>query len=108
MSAERILQEKLAASQAAARRQRPSAPDGSVAILAETTVVSVYPTTAGVFYACTPLLVDGPEIEGASASFTSSGDRTFYALNLGTGIPPVGTRIIAHACAGRWTFRFDG
>ena len=108
MSEERILREKLEASRAAARRQVPFAEEGSVAILAQTTVVSVYPTTAGAFYACTPLLADGPETEGASASFASSGARTIYALNLGTGVPPVGTKLIAHACGGRWTFRFDG
>ena len=62
----------------------------------------------GAFYACVPLSIDGPEIEGATASFTTEGTRTMYALNVGTQVPPVGTIIIAHACGGRWTFRYDG
>jgi hypothetical protein len=108
MSEERILRDQLAAIRADSLRQVPLAEDGTVALLAQTTVISNYPSTAGAFYACTPLMVDGPETEGSAASFANSGSRTIYALNLGESIPPVGTKIIAHACGGRWTFRFDG
>jgi len=79
-----------------------------VAILAQTRVAVSYPTGATAFYACSPLQVDGPEIEGAAATFTQDSSRIIYAFNLGTQVPPVGTQIIAHACGGRWVFRYDG
>jgi hypothetical protein len=108
MSESRILRDQLESTRAASLRRVPIAEDGSVAILAQTTVITSYPTVAGAFYACTPLMVDGQETEGATANFTAYGDRTIYALNLGKTIPPAGTKVIAHACGGRWTFRFDG
>jgi hypothetical protein len=108
MNATRVLRERLAADRAAVDRLTPFAEDGAVAVLAQTKAISKYPTVPGAFYACVPLSIDGPEIEGATASFTTEGTRTMYALNVGTQVPPVGTIIIAHACGGRWTFRYDG
>jgi hypothetical protein len=108
MSETRILRDREMATRASLLRLAKAAEDGSVAVLVRTKVVSSYPTIAGAFYACALLQVDGPETEGATATFTASGTRTIYALNLGTQIPPVGTKTIVHACGGRWTFRFDG
>ena len=34
--------------------------------------------------------------------------QVVFALNVGTVIPPVGTRIVANAIGGRWVFRYDG
>jgi hypothetical protein len=31
-----------------------------------------------------------------------------YALNVGTMIPPVGSRVVASSVGGRWVFRYDG
>jgi hypothetical protein len=98
----------MAASSAASLRLVPLAEQGTVAILAQTMLVAQYPTVAGAFYACAPLQVDGPETEGSAATFATFASRTIYALNLGTQVPPLGTKIIAHACGGRWAFRFDG
>jgi hypothetical protein len=108
MNDTRILREREAASRAAAFRASPFAEEGAVAVLAQTTAVASYPIAAGVFYACMPLYVDGKETEGSPASFTADPTCTFYALNLGSQVPPPGTKIIAHACGGRWTFRYDG
>ena len=108
MNDTRILRERQAATRAAALRLAPFAEEGAVAVLAETTMVSKYPTAAGVFYACLPVTVDGAETEGAAADFHADLTRTFYALNLGSQVPPRGTLNIAHACGGRWTFRYDG
>ncbi len=108
MNDTRILREQLAAGRAAVDRLAPFAEDGAVAVLAQTKAISAYPTVPGAFYACSPLAVDGPETEGAAASFTTDPTRTTYAFNLGTQVPPAGTVIIAHACGGRWTFRYDG
>ena len=108
MSETRILRERQAATRDAALRLAPFAEEGAMAMLAQTTVVANYPTAPGVFYACVPVTLDGQETEGASAAFHADQTRTFYALNLGTQVPPRGTLIIAHACGGRWTFRYDG
>ena len=108
MSETRILRDRQASARSAAARLVPFPEDGTVAILAQTRVVASYPTVPAACYACSPLQVDGPEIEGATATFTEDGTRTLYAFNLGTQVPPPGTRLIAHACGGRWTFRYDG
>jgi hypothetical protein len=104
----RILRERQAATLAAADRLAAFAEHGAVAILAQTKTVTSYPTVPGVYFGCAPLVLDGPEIEGAAATFTADAARTLYALNLGSQVPPVGARIIVHACGGRWTFRYDG
>ena len=108
MGETRILRERQSAARAATSRLVPFAEDGAVAVLAQTRAVVSYPTVPAACYACSPLQVDGPEIEGATATFTEDGTRTLYAFNLGTQVPPAGTRIVAHACGGRWTFRYDG
>jgi hypothetical protein len=105
---QRILREQPAATLAAADRLGTFAEEGADAILAQTTTIETYPTASGAFYACVPLWVDGPETEGAAAAFTIAGTRSIYAFNLGTQVPPVGTKIIVHSCGGRWTFRYDG
>jgi hypothetical protein len=104
----RILRERQTLIRATSDRIAPFVEDGSVAILAKTTTVSVYPTVPGACYACVPLQVDGPEIEGAAASFTADPSRTLFAFNLGKAVPPVGTKLIATSCGGRWSFRYDG
>jgi hypothetical protein len=108
MSETRIIREQQAASRAAAQRISAFPEDGTVAVLAQTQTVTSYPTVPASFYACVPLWIDGPETEGATASFTVDNGRTLYAFNIGTQVPPVGTTIIAHSCGGRWTFRYDG
>jgi hypothetical protein len=102
------LRDRQASAVAAADRLVSFAEVGAEAILAATTTVSQYPSVPGAFYACSPLAVDGQELEGAVASFTADTTRIIYAFNLGTQVPPVGTKIIAHSSGGRWAFRYDG
>jgi len=104
----RILRERQEAASAAVRRLSPPGLEGSEAVLVQTKAVAAYPTSANAFFACTPLRIDGAEAEGAGATFTPDGSRTIFAYNLGTRTPPVGTRLIAQSCGGRWTFRHDG
>jgi hypothetical protein len=108
MNDTRILREQLAAGRMAADRLAPFAEDGADAVLAQMKAVTTYPTVPGAFYACSPVILDGPETEGAAAGFTADGTRTIFALNVGTQVPPAGTFIIVHSCGGRWTFRYDG
>lgn len=81
---------------------------GSSAMLAQTTTVTTYPTTASAFYAVVPCDIDGSESEGASATYVPRTGSVAYALNLGTRIPASGTMVVCHAVGGRWCFRYDG
>ncbi len=82
--------------------------EGSVSALVITATVDTYPTSASSFFAVHPLSIDGVEAEGEAASFTPDEDRTFYVYNVGSTVPPEGTKIIATSTGGRWTFRYDG
>ena len=64
-----------------------------------TTTVTTYPTSAAEFYACNPELLTGSETEGATPTFTADTATVVYALNLGTAIPPNGTKLVIHASA---------
>lgn len=82
--------------------------EGSVCEVVQTVKVGTYPAEPAAFFAVQPLGVDGLEKEGEAASFTPDADRTFYAANLGSAVPPEGTKVIVTSVSGRWTFRFDG
>lgn len=88
-------------------RLSPPPPDGARSLLVQTTTKTTYPTTAGVFYAVKSVDVDGTELEGATPTFTVETD-IFFALNLGSAVPPSGTNILAECFGGMWAFRWDG
>ena len=79
---------------------------GLSSLLASTTMLNKYPTTAGSFYACQPLTLLGTEVEGGTGAVSST-SSTFFALNLGSTVPPSGTQIIATRVDSRWVFRYD-
>ena len=80
---------------------------GMPCLLAQTKKISSYPTVAQSFYACAPSSLLGPEVEGGAGTVTP-GPSTFFALNLGSVVPPIGTNILATFVDNRWVFRFDG
>ncbi len=104
----RILRDRLAVAQSSLDRADSNGAYGSAAMCVITTTVTTYPTTAARFYACNPELLTGSEAEGATPTFTADTATVVYALNLGTAIPPNGTKLVVHAVGGRWSFRFDG
>lgn len=79
---------------------------GAPSLVAKTTTLSAYPTSAKCFFACVPQVLLGAEVEGGAGSLTP-GDSTFFALNLGGTAPPVGTQILATFVGNRWVFRYD-
>ena len=91
---------------AAGRRDRDFAP-GTPSLVARTTTIKTYPAGAQQFYACIPMTVLGPEVEGGAGTL-NPGTSTFLALNLGSAIPPTGTAILATYADNRWVFRYDG
>lgn len=86
-------------------RAHPPSSGGAPCVLAATINDGTYPTSPAVFYACTPLDLIGDETAG-SAGTTSTAGATFYALNLGATIPPLGTKVLVTQL-GRWVFRYD-
>jgi|GEM_PF-2080769 len=103
----RLLRDRQEAALAATSRLASAAEEGSAAILVQTKAETSYPTTPSAFYACSPVSIDGPETEGAAVSFRTDSSRSLFVYNLGTAIPPVGSKLIAHSCGGRWVVRFD-
>ena len=104
----RVIRDRSRAVQKTIDRSPEFAPVGSVAILAQTTTVSSYPTTAPAFFACVSVDLDGNESEGALATYVQEDATVFYAWNAGTQVPLAGTAIVCHAVGGRWVFRYDG
>jgi hypothetical protein len=80
---------------------------GMPCIAAQTKTLATYPTGAQSFYACSPLAVLGTEVEGGLGTM-SLGSSTFYALNLGSAVPPIGSNILVTFVDNRWVFRYDG
>ena len=108
MADSRIERERQKALSGVVDRVTPFSADGSASLLVTTTTVSTYPTSAASFFASNPTEIDGSEVEGGAASYTADATQVVYVLNVGTLIPPVGTRVVAHAVGGRWVFRYDG
>ncbi len=91
-------------------KRRDSDPTlGLISLLASTTTLSKYPTTASSYYACQPLTLLGTEVEGGPGvvSSTSTTSATFFALNIGSTVPPSGTQIVVTRVDNRWVFRYD-
>lgn len=90
----------------------------SSSVLAKTKTISVYPSTANVFYGMEPLEITGSAspggagiaVEGTSALISGLG-TTFYAYNFGTAVPTVGSYVVcgmvASAYGPFWAFRYD-
>lgn len=81
-------------------------PAGAITRVGITKTVATYPTTAGAFYAMQSAGVMGAQVEGGAGIVTGKGD-TWYALNLGSAIPPVGTKVLCTFIKYRWVFRHD-
>ena len=103
--AARLRQSDQVAADERSRTPHPPAA-GAPALLVQTTTVTTNPTTAAAFYAVLPVAAAGTQTEGAAGSY-AAGTAAFYALNLGTGIPPSGTRLVATSVSHRWVFRYD-
>lgn len=108
MSDVRILRERQESLASAVRRFGAAGGHDSEVALVQTKGEDGYPTAAPAFYACTPLKIDGIEVEGADVTFTADPSRVVMAFNLGSRVPPIGTRLIIHSSGGRWAFRYDG
>ena len=80
---------------------------GNESWLLKTVTVASYPTTAIGEYGVQRVILGGAETEGAVPSFTMA-PTTFYAANIGIGVPPPGTYVVGDLISGRWAFHYDG
>ena len=92
---------------AARAREEVGAAEGAPALAARTVTIAKYPTTAKVFYGVVATTLLGAEVEGGAGQITP-GTGQFFALNLGTAVPPSGTDIVIVYVPSRWVFRYDG
>lgn len=105
---ERILRERILDAEGDIDSGYSPCPDAGVSAVGVTATVSAYPTTAQAFYAIHPAEVDGTPVEGGSATYSDDSTTVIYAFNVGSLVPPSGTRVICHHSGGRWTFQYDG
>jgi hypothetical protein len=103
----RTLRSRMAAMQAEIDRLDSEPSDGNPAMLVETFDDGDYPTTVAAYFACHPVTVGGVEAEGEAVTF-DVGTGTVHCLNLGTAIPPAGTKLVARSVDGRWAFEYHG
>ena len=80
---------------------------GAPCVVGQTKTISAYPAGATSFFAVAPVDVTGPEVEGGPGTLGAL-SSTFYALNLGSAVPPVGANVICTFVDSRWVFRYDG
>lgn len=75
--------------------------NGTIGMLLVTKTCSSYPTSAGAVYCCNPVRVDADDTEGAAAVFTADTSVLIFALNIGSGVPAVGSYHVGTAVGGR-------
>jgi hypothetical protein len=109
MSATRVLRDRAAFLSDSLDRSGDEGPAANAALVGVTVAIKAYPTLPGAFYGITPQRITGTNKEGDPGVFAAEPTPTpMVALNVGTQIPPVGTKIICEAVGGRWVFRYDG
>lgn len=92
-----------------AREALDTSPAGKGAsMLCVTTSLGSYPQAASAVYALATEECDADDTEGASATYTDDNNNVIFGINLGSSVPPQGTRVIVHGVGGRWCFRYDG
>jgi hypothetical protein len=84
----------------------PSPGPSSPSLVATTTHVTTYPTSAAAYYAVQVTAPGGNEVEGGAITLAAASGGKFFALNLGSSIPPEGTAVVIVQTNGRWTFRY--
>jgi hypothetical protein len=82
--------------------------DCGASLVAVTFAEAAYPTVASAFYACHPVALGGTEDEGQAVTTTTDGTQKLYAANLGTAIPPSGTKVLITLAGNRWEFTWNG
>jgi hypothetical protein len=74
-------------------------------VVAKTTAIGTYPSGGSKFYAVVPQVLSGAEAEGQPGAFAPL-SSAFFALNIGTGTPPVGSPVVARWRPRRWSFQW--
>lgn len=103
----RVLRARVEAAEEALARLADDEGGTGAARVAVTVSLGAYPAGSGSMrmFALHALDVTGAETEGASG-VEAEDDTPFFALNVGSGLPPVGTRVIAVQVPHLWAFRY--
>lgn len=80
----------------------------AAALVVQTFAQTTYPTAAGRYFACHPVVVTGTEAEGSTVMTAAATDVILYVANLGSAIPPSGTKLLATLAGGRWEMAYYG
>lgn len=102
-----LLRRRLAALEAALDRLEDAELAAPRSQLCLTTTIASYPTTAGAYYAVQAQRVSGSEAEGGTPTLAAVGPK-FFAYNLGSAVPPSGTKVIVDPVPDGFVFRYDG
>lgn len=78
------------------------------AMVVQTFAEGTYPTAAGRYFACHPVVVSGIEDENENVLTAPDTNTIMYVANLGSAIPPAGTKRVATLVGGRWGMAYDG
>lgn len=79
-------------------------PQGAQSVVVQTATKTTYPVVAGAYYWCEIMQVAGTPAEGATVTYSGTGQH-LYAYNLGATVPPAGTKKLATQANGRWFIR---
>jgi hypothetical protein len=88
------------------KNRNPDNFPGAHASVLQTTTVGTYPTAAASAFGVKRVKVTAALSEGAPVTLAAEG-FVFYALNLGSAVPPSGTFVLATQASGKWVFRYD-
>lgn len=83
----------------------PPPQTSSASMVVVTVTQSSYPSAAGKYFACQQLTLDGVEVEGGAATFTTLPGVFFVAVVDGSTVPASGTKLIVDGVDGRWVVR---
>jgi hypothetical protein len=103
--AERLRNEDAAVRSALSRRDRAES-GGPDSVLAKTKTVGTYPTTAGKFFACQTVKLQGTEAEGSTGVKEDLGDTFMAYLPVGAPVPVSGAEVVCTRVAHRWVIDY--
>jgi hypothetical protein len=99
------LRQRVANAEEALERLETEDVTGTMAIVGRTATKETYPTTANAWYWIERVRLGGDEVEGGAIVVTTVEDG-FFAYNLGSGIPPVGSLVICNDSGEHYTFTY--
>lgn len=83
----------------------PPPQTSSASMVVITVTQTTYPAAVGKYFAAQQITLDGVEVEGGAATFTTLPGILYIAVVDGSDLPAVGTKLIVDGVDGRWAVR---